>query len=67
MSEPQKPREGAPPFVTRSGESQSSGARVALYVRVSTKEQTTETQEAELRRWTRAAPLGAIIFARVPR
>ena len=62
MSEPQKPREGAPSFVARPGESQSCGARAALYVRVSTKEQTAENQERELRQW--AARLGLEVVSK---
>ncbi len=50
MSEPRKPQEGVPPFVARSGESQSSGARVALYVRVSTSRQDLDLQLEELHR-----------------
>ena len=51
MNEPYKTREGASSFVARSGESQSSDGRAALYVRVSTKEQTTENQERDLQEW----------------
>ncbi len=51
MNEPHKTREGASSFVARSGGSQSSDGRAALYVRVSTKEQTTENQERDLQEW----------------
>ncbi len=50
MSEPRNPKEGVPSFVARSGESQSSGARVALYVRVSTTRQDLDLQLEELHR-----------------
>ncbi len=37
--------------MTQFGNAQSAGIRAALYVRVSTRDQTTENQEGELRRW----------------
>ncbi len=51
MTDPSQKPAARPSFVAQSDDAQSRRTRAALYVRVSTKEQTHVTQESELLRW----------------